>query len=175
MVITPTPLAGAYLIDSEAIEDERGVFYRSFCREEFEAWGLPGVFVQGSISRNHKCGTLRGLHFQAAPRPESKLVRCIRGAAYDVLVDLRRDSPTFRRWFGAELSESNRRAVFVPAGFAHGFQTLADHTDLLYQMTESYVAELAGGVRWDDPAFGITWPLPVSVISGRDRGFPGFT
>jgi len=174
MNFTPTPLAGAYLIDAEASEDERGSFFRSFCKREFEAHGLPGTFVQCSISRNRKRGTLRGMHFQSDPKPEGRLVRCIRGGVYDVIVDLRRKSSTFCRWFGAELSESNRRALYVPPGFAHGFQTLTDDSDLLYQMTEFYEKDLAAGVRWNDPAFGISWPLEVTAMSERDRGFPDF-
>jgi len=169
-----TPLAGAYLVETDLHGDNRGSFYRSFCSREFAARGLSGSFVQCNISRNKLRGTLRGMHFQAEPAAEAKLVRCIRGAAYDVIVDLRRGSTSFRRWFGAELTESNAIALYVPAGFAHGFQTLADDTDLLYQMTEFYAPDLARGVNWKDPAFGISWPLDVSVISDRDRGLALF-
>lgn len=174
MRFLPTPLAGAFLIDSDASSDERGSFYRTFCREEFESNGLPGNFVQMSLSRNLFRGTLRGMHYQSAPRPEQKLVRCIRGAAYDVIVDLRRDSPTFCRWFGAELSETNRTALFVPEGFAHGFLTLMDDTEILYQMTEFYLPDLVGGVRWNDSAFGIAWPFEPSTLSARDRAYVDF-
>ena len=174
MRFAPTPLAGAFLIDSDANADERGSFYRTFCREEFESNGLPGNFVQMSLSRNLLRGTLRGMHYQAVPRPEQKVVRCVRGAAYDVVVDLRKDSPTFCRWFGVELSETNHAALFVPEGFAHGFLTLSDDTDILYQMTEFYVPELAAGVRWNDPAFGIAWPFEPLTLSARDCAFADF-
>ena len=169
-----TPLAGAFLVDSDALEDQRGSFFRASCRREFEQQGLAGEFVQASISRNRSRGTMRGMHYQAAPRPERKLVRCVRGAVYDVIVDLRRDSATHRRWFGVELSAANGRALYVPAGFAHGFQTLCDDSDVFYQMSEYYVAELSAGVRWDDPVFGIAWPLAVTSMSTRDRGFADY-
>lgn len=174
MQFLETPLAGAVLIKSESHSDERGSFYRSFCQQEFMAHGLPGVFVQCNISRNRLRGTLRGMHFQNAPKPEGKLVRCVRGAAYDVIIDLRPKSSTFCQWYGAELTESNADALYVPPGFAHGFITMADDTDILYQMTEFYAPELANGVRWNDPAFGIKWPLPVTTISDKDSGFQSF-
>jgi dTDP-4-dehydrorhamnose 3,5-epimerase len=174
MRFTPTPLAGAYLVDSDASADERGEFYRTFCRREFEAHGLPGDFVQSSLSRNLLRGTLRGMHYQQAPHAEQKLVRCVRGAVHDVIVDLRPDSATFCRWFGAELSADNRAALFIPAGFAHGFLTLADNSDILYQMTEFYMPALAAGVRWNDPAFAIEWPFEPSSLSARDRAYADF-
>jgi dTDP-4-dehydrorhamnose 3,5-epimerase len=174
MRFIPTPLAGAFLVESDAHEDERGAFYRTFCRQEFEEHGLPGDFVQASLSRNHARRTLRGMHFQAAPRPERKLVRCVHGAVHDVIVDLRPASATYCRWFGAELSAANRVALFVPAGFAHGFLTLEDDSDVLYQMSEFYVPGLAAGVRWNDAAFDIAWPLDPLVVSARDLEYPDF-
>lgn len=171
MRFLPTPLAGAYIVFSDAREDERGSFYRTFCRDEFEANGLRGDFVQASLSRNHTRGTLRGMHFQTEPRTEHKLVRCIRGAAFDAVIDLRLNSPTYCDWFGVELSESNRNALYIPSGFAHGFLSLHDGTDMLYQMTECYVPEFATGVRWNDPAFGIVWPLDPILMSARDRSY----
>ena len=173
MRFSETPLAGAFLIESGSHSDERGSFYRSFCQDEFRSHGLPSIFVQCNISRNRFKGTLRGMHFQAAPKQEGKLVRCIRGSAYDVIIDLRRESSTFLQWFSAELTESNLSAIYVPPGFAHGFQTLSDDTDLLYQMTEFYTPELARGVCWNDPLFGINWPLPVTFISSKDCSFQG--
>ena len=169
-----TSLAGVILVEAESHADDRGSFYRSFCVREFEAHGLPGAFVQSSVSRNRRRGTLRGLHWQSDPHPEGKLVRCVRGAAYDVIVDLRRDSPTFCRWFSVELNEENMTALYIPPGFAHGFQTLRDDTDILYQMTEFHAPELATGARWNDPAFGIEWPLDVAVISARDQAYQDF-
>ena len=174
MLFRETPLIGAYLVEAEPHGDERGSFYRSFCGTEFETSGLPSTFVQCSISRNRRNGTVRGMHFQADPKPECKLVRCVRGSVYDVIVDLRRESPTYCKWFGAELNESNGSAMYVPAGFAHGIQTLADDTHVLYQMTEFYVPELTSGVRWNDPAFGIVWPQEISVISERDRALADY-
>ena len=174
MELRPTPLADAFLVETDVSKDERGSFYRAFCQREFSALGLPGSFVQSSVSRNRLRGTLRGLHFQTAPRPEAKLVRCIRGVVCDVIVDLRRESSTFRRWFSVELSEANALALYIPEGFAHGFQTLEDNADLLYQMTEFYEPGLAGGVNFMDPAFGISWPLEVTAISERDRSLPRF-
>jgi dTDP-4-dehydrorhamnose 3,5-epimerase len=174
MYFYETPLVGAFVVETEMRADERGAFYRSFCRQEFQLHGLANAFVQCSISRNRLRGTLRGMHFQKDPKPEGKLVRCVSGSAYDVIVDLRRESPTFCRWFGIELNDSNGAALYVPPGFAHGFQTLRDCTDILYQMTEYYVPELADGVKWSDPAFGIVWPLEVVAVSERDRSFPAF-
>lgn len=174
MIFRATALNGVWLVDLERREDERGFFARSFCSQEFAAQGLPSNFVQCNISYNRARGTLRGLHFQLEPRPEGKLVRCTLGAAYDVVVDLRKDSPTYCQHIGVEISAANRLAVYVPPGFAHGFQSLADDTELLYQMTEYYVPELAAGVRWDDAAFGIRWPIENAIISARDRSFPDF-
>ena len=175
MELRPTPLAGAFLVETNVSKDGRGSFYRAFCQREFTAQGLPGSFVQSSISRNRLRGTVRGLHFQAEPKPEAKLVRCIRGTVWDVIVDLRRESPTFCRWFSVELSETNALALYIPAGLAHGFQTLEDASDLLYLMTEFYEPSMAGGVNYRDPSFGISWPLEVAAISDRDRDLPKFT
>jgi dTDP-4-dehydrorhamnose 3,5-epimerase len=171
MIFKETPLAGAFLIALDPHEDERGSFARSFCRREFEAHGLSPVVSQCNISRNRKKGTLRGMHFQAAPHEEAKLVRCTRGAIWDVIVDLRAGSPTRWRWHAAELNAENRLAFYVPEGFAHGFQTLADDTEVLYQMSEFYHPELARGLRWDDPKLGIRWPLADAIVSERDRGY----
>jgi len=171
-----TPLPGAWAIELEEIEDDRGWFARTFDAEEFRARGLNPDVVQCNASFNHRRGTLRGMHYQAEPHGESKLVRCVRGAIFDVAVDLRPDSPTGRAWHGVELSAENRLAFYIPAGLAHGFQTLTDNSEVLYQMGDPYVPEAARGVRWDDPAFGIEWPEPDGerIISERDAGYPDF-
>jgi dTDP-4-dehydrorhamnose 3,5-epimerase len=169
-----TLLPGAFRIDVEPHGDDRGLFARTFCADEFAAHGLPRSFVQCSTSYNARRGTLRGLHWQAAPQEEAKLVRCTRGRAFDVIVDLRPQSPTYRRSASAELSQDNRTAIFAPEGFAHGFQTLEDDTEILYQMTAFYAPELARGARWDDPAFAIAWPLAQPILSPRDASFPPF-
>jgi dTDP-4-dehydrorhamnose 3,5-epimerase len=175
MRFTPTPLAGAWILDVEPIEDGRGFFARSWCRREMEEHGLSGALVQCSVSFNRAAGTLRGMHYQAPPHEETKVVRCTRGAVHDVIVDLRPASPTFRRWFASELSDENHRALYVPAGFAHGFQTLRADTEVLYQMSEFHREESARGVRWDDPAFAIEWPsAPSRTMSERDRSYPDF-
>jgi dTDP-4-dehydrorhamnose 3,5-epimerase len=168
----PTPLTGAYLIELELLEDERGFFARSFCQSEFRAHGLDPVVAQCNVSFNRKRGTLRGLHYQAEPHAEAKLVRCTRGAVWDVIVDLRKGSLTVRQWHAAELTADNRRALYIPAGFAHGFQTLADDTEVLYQMSEFYHPESARGILWDDPALQINWPLSNPTVSERDRSYP---
>ncbi len=167
-------LAGAYLIEPERHEDERGYFVRTWCNEEFARHVGTIAFVQANQSFNRWTGTLRGLHFQAPPFAETKLVRCIRGAAYDVIADIRPGSPTFGRWLGFELSEDNGFALLIPEGLAHGFQTVRDGTELHYQMSAVHRPAAARGIRWNDPAFGIDWPLPVSVISDRDRKWPDF-
>ena len=172
MIFQETRLAGAYLIGPERVEDERGFFARTFCVEEFRARGLVTTCVQCSVSFNTRKGTLRGLHYQAAPHAETKLVRCTMGAIYDVIVDLRPDSPTFRQWFAADLTAENRAILYVPEGLAHGFQTLADKSEVLYQMSEPYHPECARGVRWNDPGIDIHWPLDIAVQSARDREFP---
>jgi len=174
MNFQPAPLSGAFVIDPQLFRDDRGFFCYSFDRSKFEKLALPAQIVQSNVSFNHKSGTLRGMHFQVEPMAQPKLVRCTAGAIYDVIIDLRRDSPTHRQWFAADLSAENHRALFIPAGFAHGFQTLADGSEVLYEMFQGYAAEAARGVRYDDPAFGIRWPLEVSVISERDAAYPDY-
>jgi len=172
--IIPTELRDAKLVELEKIEDERGFFARSFCARDFEAEGLDPCVAQCNVSYNRRRGTLRGMHFQRAPHAEAKLVRCTRGGIYDVIVDLRPDSPSFRRWLAVELTAENRRALYVPRGFAHGFQTLEDGCEVLYQMSEFYVPDAAAGVRWNDPAFAITWPIDDPILSARDASYPDF-
>lgn len=172
MIFTPTALDGVWRIDLERKADRRGHFARSFCAIEFAALRLATAFVQCNVSFNTHRGTLRGLHWQAEPHPEGKLVRCTSGAIFDVAVDLREDLPTRHRWVAEELTAQNGRALYIPAGFAHGFQTLADETEVFYQMTEAYHADLARGARWDDPAFAIAWPLPDPILSERDLAHP---
>lgn len=174
MIFRPTPLAGAFLVAPERHEDERGFFARTFCRQEFAAHGLEPAVVQCSVSYNRAAGTLRGMHYQAAPRREAKLVRCTRGAIFDAIVDLRPDSPTYGRPFTVELSAEAGEALYVPPEFAHGFQTLAPETEVFYQMSEAYSPGFDRGFRWNDPAVRIAWPLPVAVISERDRALPSF-
>lgn len=175
MIFEETALRGTYLISLEPIADERGFFARSWCREEFRARGLNPDLVQCNISFNRRKGTLRGMHYQAEPNAEAKLVRCTRGAFYDVIIDLRRSSPTFRHWLAVELTSENRRMLYIPEGFAHGFQTLADETEVLYQMSTFFVPGAARGVRWDDPAFGIQWPEADRIMSAKDRNYPDFS
>ena len=173
MIFTETRLKGAYIIEPERQEDERGFFARTFCRKEFEAQGLNPRVVQCSVSFNEKRGTLRGIHYQALPHAEAKSVRCVRGAIYDVIVDLRRESPTFKQWTAVELSAGNGKMLYVPEGVGHGFQTLVDSSEVFYQMSEFYHPECARGLRWDDPVIGVEWPLVPSVMSQRDLTFPG--
>jgi len=167
-------LPGAYRIELEPHADERGAFARTFCAREFAARGLATELVQTSLSLNTRRGTLRGLHWQAAPHGEAKLVRCVRGRIHDVLVDMRSESPTFRRWVAVELTADRRDAVYVPEGIAHGFLTLDDDCEVHYAMSSFYAPEAARGARYDDPAFGIVWPAPVEVISERDLAWPPF-
>lgn len=174
MIFTATHLTGAYVIDLDPIVDERGFFARSFCADEFERHGLATAMTQCSVSFNAARGTLRGLHFQAAPRDEEKLVRCTAGRIFDVVVDIRPASPTFRQWYGAELSAENHRAMYVPKGFAHGFVTLTGDTEVLYMISVPYAPGFAGGYRWNDPAFAIRWPIEPVVISSRDAAYPPF-
>jgi dTDP-4-dehydrorhamnose 3,5-epimerase len=174
MRFTPAELDGVVIVDVERREDVRGHFARTFCAEEFGRAGLPSVFVQCNTSFNRRCGTLRGLHYQDEPHPEGKLVRCLRGAAFDVAVDIRLGSPTCRRWFGVELSAENARALWIPPGFAHGFTTLTDDTELFYQITEFYHPNLARGLRWNDQAFAIDWPVKDPILSARDADNPSF-
>lgn len=174
MIFTETLIAGAVVIEPERIEDERGFFARAFCAREFEGHGLNPRVMQCNISFNRRTGTLRGLHFQRPPHTEAKLVCCTAGALYDVVVDLRPDSPTFCRHFAVELSARNRTMLYVADGVAHGFQTLQDDTQVFYQMSAPFCPDAAAGVRWNDPGFAIVWPLEVSVISERDRTYPDF-
>lgn len=174
MKFTETSLQGAYIIDIEPQEDERGFFARTWCVREFEEHGLNSRLVQCSVSHNKKKGTLRGMHYQAKPHEEVKLVRCTRGAIFDVIVDLRPDSPTFRRWSGISLSADGHCMIYVPEGFAHGIQTLVDDTEVFYQISEFYHPASARGVRCNDPAFGIEWPIAEMILSDRDRAFPVF-
>jgi dTDP-4-dehydrorhamnose 3,5-epimerase len=175
MKFSATCLEGPYVVEPERLEDDRGFFARSWCQREFDALGLHSGLVQSNIGFNHKRGTLRGLHYQVAPHQEVKLVRCTRGAVWDVIVDLRPWSPTRGKWIGLELSEDNHKMLYVPAGFAHGYQTLTDDCELTYQTTEFFAPDAARGVRFDDPAFTISWPLEVRVISDRDRSWPDYT
>jgi len=172
---TPTALPGAYVVELEPLRDERGFFARSWDAEEFRSHGLNAHLSQCSVSWNDKAGTLRGMHYQAAPHGEAKLVRCTRGAIYDVIVDLRPESGAYTRWFGVELSADNRTALYLPEGLAHGFQTLRDDSEVFYQISVPFHAESSRGVRWDDPAFGIQWPAtPQRILSQRDRAYPDF-
>jgi dTDP-4-dehydrorhamnose 3,5-epimerase len=171
----PTSVAGAWLLLPTWQEDERGSFARTFCRDELGGRGLVAEVAQSSVSRTHRRGTLRGLHYQAAPHGEVKLVRCTRGAVHDVIVDLRPGSPTFRAHFATRLDDRDGAALYVPEGCAHGFLTLADDCEVAYQMSTPYHPESARGVRWNDPAFGIAWPFEPVLIAERDRAYPDFT
>jgi len=168
---TKTPLDGVLIVELDLLEDERGFFARSFCRNEFQDLGLDPTVAQHNVSFNRKRGTLRGLHYQAMPHEEAKLVRCTRGAIWDVIVDVREDSATRYRWFSVELNAENHRGLYIPRGFAHGFQTLADDTEVFYQMSEFYHPEAARGLRWDDPRIGLDWPIGNPVISPRDLSY----
>ncbi len=172
MIFQPTGLAGAYVIEIERLDDERGFFARAWCQREFADHGLNPQLAQCNISYNRRRGTLRGMHYQAAPHEEAKLVRCTQGAIYDVIVDLRSDSATYLRHVGVRLTPAERNMLYVPEGFAHGFLTLADDTEVFYQMSEFYVPGAARGFRWDDPAVDITWPDAILVISERDATYP---
>lgn len=172
MKFVPTPIAGVAVLELEERRDERGFFARSFCQDEFTAHGLQPDVLQCNLSYNVQAGTLRGMHYQLAPATEAKLVRCISGAIVDIIVDLRPGSPTFRQHVAVELSAANRRSLYVPPMFAHGFQTLVDHTEVLYQVSERYTPGQERGLRYDDPALGLTWPLPVTAISEKDAGWP---
>jgi len=174
MIFTPTPLPGAYLIDLEKRGDDRGFFARVFCEKEFINHGLQTRYVQVNNSLSAPKGTMRGMHYQLAPKAETKLVRCVRGGLYDVILDLRPDSPTFGRSFGAELTAENRRMMYVPKGFAHGFVTLMDHTEAFYFADEFYAPDHERGVRWDDPKFAISWPMAPIVLSEKDTKLRDF-
>lgn len=172
MILTPTPLQGACTVAPERLQDSRGFFARSFCRNEFAQAGFDVEFVQSNISFNAQRATLRGMHFQSEPHPECKLVRCTMGAIYDVIVDIRPASASFGQWFGVELNQHNRLAIYVPAGFAHGFITLCDGCEVLYDMSEFYHPEAAGSLRWNDPGVAIDWPLLPRIISDKDAAAP---
>jgi dTDP-4-dehydrorhamnose 3,5-epimerase len=174
MIFSESPLAGAYLIDLEKRGDDRGFFARAFCKREFEALGLATDFAQVNNSLSAQKGTLRGMHYQLPPKAETKLVRCIRGSLHDVILDLREGSPTFGKSFGAELSAENRRMMYVPKGFAHGFITLTDDTEAFYFADEFYAPELERGIRWNDPSFDLSWPIAPVVISDKDANQRSF-
>jgi len=172
MLFTETKLKGAFLIDIRKLEDERGFFARTWCQREMGEHGINVHIVQANTSMNLKKGTLRGMHFQKRPYEEAKLVRCIRGAVYDVIVDLRPESSTFKKWFSVELTEDNYKTLFIPEGFAHGFITLKDNSEITYMMSQFYTPGYEGGFRWDDPAINIEWPVNVNVISQKDKNLP---
>jgi dTDP-4-dehydrorhamnose 3,5-epimerase len=175
VIFTPLELAGAYIVDIEPRRDDRGFFARAWAREEFEEHGLDTRVTHCNLAFNERRGTLRGMHFQRPPHAEVKLVRCTRGAVYDVIIDLRPESPTYCRWIGVELSEENRRMLYIPERFAHGYQTLVDGSETFYQLSVAYAPDYADGVRWDDPAFGIEWPRSDDrLISEKDRRWPDY-
>ncbi len=174
MIFTETKLSGAYIIDVKKIEDDRGFFGRAWCKKEFEEHGLNANAVQANVSFNKQKGTLRGMHFQLAPFSETKTVRCTAGAIYDVIIDLRPNSPTFKQWIGVELTEQNFKMLYVPEGFAHGFMTLADNSAVHYMVTEFYSPGAESGVRYNDPAFNIKWPMEATVVSEKDKLHPLF-
>ncbi len=169
-----TDLEGAWLIDLDPVCDNRGFFSRTFCIDEFNAHGMKTRFVQHSLSHSNRRGTLRGMHFQSAPYNEVKVVECVKGAIFDVIIDIRPRSPTFGQWRGFELTAGNRRQLYIPKGFAHGLQTLADDTEVRYLISAKYEPAAARGLRYDDPAFAIPWPLPISDISAKDQAWPDF-
>ncbi len=175
MQFIPTKFKNAWLIEPDRHEDDRGFFARTWCQREFAEHGLNPNLFQCNISFNLTRGTLRGMHFQAAPKEEAKLIRCTQGSIFDVIVDVRKDSPTFGAWQDFELTAKNRNSLYIPEGFAHGFQTLEDSTEVLYQMSTEYHAESSAGIRWDDPALQIEWPLPISVISDKDSSLPTYS
>lgn len=172
MIFTPTPLQDSFVIDLELREDDRGFFARTFCAREFEEHGLPSFTAQCNLSFNHAAGTLRGMHYQLPPAAEAKLVRCVKGAIYDVIIDMREDSPTYLRHFGVRLDDQNRRALYVPPLFAHGYQALSDGAEVSYQVSEFYTPGQERGLRFDDPTFAIEWPLEVTTISEKDSNWP---
>ncbi len=174
MKFRQTPLEGAFVIEIETLKDQRGLFGRAFCQKEFQEHGLIDKVVQANVSFNKAKGTLRGMHFQKAPHQETKLVRCTRGALFDVVVDLRPESPTYMQWFGEQLTADNYKMLFVPRDFAHGFITLTDNTEATYLVSEFYTPGAEGGIRWNDPAVGIQWPIEVAEISEKDASWPDF-
>lgn len=175
MKFTETPLADAYVIELEPMTDERGFFARGWCSREFAQHGLAANIVQANVSFNHSAGTLRGMHYQVAPHEETKLVRCTSGALYDVIIDMRPASTTFGQWHGVELSAENRKMLYVPHGFAHGYQTLADGTEAFYQVSEFYAPGAEQGIRYNDPRFAIAWPLAAQLISDKDANWPDYS
>ncbi len=175
MKFTETKLKGSFIIDIEEKTDQRGFFARSFCTREFSEHGLEAAIVQSNLSLNHRKGTLRGMHFQRSPHEEVKLVRCTHGAIFDVMVDLRPESPTYLQWVGEELTEENHRMLYIPKRFGHGFQALTDRAEVMYMVTQFYAPNHASGLPYNDPAFNITWPLPVSAISDADASWPPYT
>jgi dTDP-4-dehydrorhamnose 3,5-epimerase len=174
LLFSETKLSGVFIIEPEPQRDERGYFARTWCEREFQEHGLDSRVAQCNVSYSAKKGTLRGMHYQIAPRGEAKLVRCVRGAIYDVVIDLRPLSSTFRQWIGVELSDVNHLMLFIPQMFAHGFQTMRDQTEVFYQMSEFYSPECGRGIRWNDPAFGIEWPDDHRIISHKDLSYPDF-
>jgi dTDP-4-dehydrorhamnose 3,5-epimerase len=174
VIFTETTLGGVFILELEKLSDKRGFFARSWCKRELGERGLNTDLAQCSVSFNHKKGTLRGMHYQVAPHEESKIVRCTKGAIYDVVIDLRAESNTFTQWLALELNAENRRMLYIPYGMAHGFQTLQDDTEVFYQISEYHAPEYARGVRWDDPAFNIQWPPGERILSSRDRSYPDF-
>lgn len=174
MIFTETPLQGAYIVAVKKLEDDRGFFGRTFCGAEFREYGLKENMVQANVSYNKRKGTLRGMHYQVAPHQEAKLVRCTRGALYDVIVDFRPSSPTYKQWFGVELTADSYTMLYVPPDFAHGFITLRDDTEAIYQVSQFYTPGAEQGLRWNDPAIGIQWPVEIAVISPKDAAWPDF-
>lgn len=175
MIFSETQLKGAFIVEMEPIGDNRGFFARAWCQKEFEAHGLISCFVQNNITFSPKRGTLRGLHYQIAPHEEIKLVRCTRGAIYDVIVDLRPESSTYKQWLGTELTADNRKMTYIPGGFAHGYQILMDETEVFYQVGAFYAPGCERGIRWDDPAFGVEWPIKSPLIlSEKDKRWPPY-
>jgi dTDP-4-dehydrorhamnose 3,5-epimerase len=174
MIFKETPLSGAFVVEPERKEDHRGFFARVWCEQELRDRGLKPTIVQSNLGFSHRKGTLRGLHFQESPHSEVKLVRCTLGAMFDVVVDLRRESPTYKRWFGIELTQENRKMIYVPEGFAQGYITLEDNTEMCYHTSQSFNPKSASGVRYNDPEFGIQWPVPISVISDQDKSWPDY-
>jgi len=174
VIFTETKLKGAFIIEPERLNDERGFFARTFCQNEFEDHGIRMEIAQCNISFNKKKGTLRGMHYQAPPHEEGKLVSCTKGAIYDVILDLRPRSITFKKWIDIELSRENRKMLYIPAEFAHGFQTLEDETEVFYMISEFYHPECAKGIRWDDPVFGIKWPIDLKIINAKDQSYKMF-
>jgi len=174
MIFTQLPLAGAFVIDLEPRRDERGFFARGFCANEFREHGLKSAIVQANISQNVRKGTVRGMHYQISPHAEVKMVRCVNGAIFDAIIDLRPDSPSYLKWTGVELTRASGRMLYVPEGFAHGYQALTDDSEVMYLVTEFYAPEYEAAIRWNDPLFGIQWPLADVTVSPKDAAHPDF-